>query len=371
MTIDRYSILVLSDIHFGHNINHTENIIQNLRKFFITYKKIILKTRLIIISGDVFDKLLSSNGSDINMALEWLTELLIFCKENIIKLRILEGTPGHDWKQVKLLNTILERLKLDVDFKYIEDIEIEYIEDLNTHILYVPDEYKPTTKEIYTEVLFKLKEKNLTHVDMAVMHGAFDYQLPVFIENTHRPDNYLKIVRGPIIIGHIHNRGSFKRIVTPGSFDALTHSDDNKKGGLLINYEIKSKNFNYKFLDNVNALKFKTIDVRDKDIKVIKRDIFEFNRQSNDRKLFLRLYVNKDSILHKNLLELKDVYTNLNISFKFDKLDETDRSINSKKIVREHTALNRSSILMYIKEKTKEEDKSLSDDIIKEFEENY
>lgn len=118
------SILNLSDIHLGHDVNKTENIILNLKRFFRTYHSQIVKVSIIIISGDVFDRLLSSNGADNLMINKWLAELVVFCSVYNIKLRDLEGTPSHEWKQFKNIYNIIDTLNLNIDFKYMENLEI-------------------------------------------------------------------------------------------------------------------------------------------------------------------------------------------------------------------------------------------------------
>ena len=82
------SYLVLSDIHLGHRHNKTEFIIHNLREFFKDYHTQIKKCRIIFIAGDIFDTLLTTHGDDYLNATEWLTELILYCKHNKIKLRI-------------------------------------------------------------------------------------------------------------------------------------------------------------------------------------------------------------------------------------------------------------------------------------------
>jgi DNA repair exonuclease SbcCD nuclease subunit len=98
------NILNLSDIHLGHDKNKTEDIILNLRRFFKTYNSKLKTLDLLTISGDIFDKLLTTNSADYHLAYEWLTELVLLCKRYGIKLRILEGTPSHDWQQAQPLH---------------------------------------------------------------------------------------------------------------------------------------------------------------------------------------------------------------------------------------------------------------------------
>ena len=111
----KISYLVLSDIHLGHNINTTENIINNLQLYFKDNYKEFSKLDMICIAGDVFDKLLVSSSIDFILSTEWLTELIVFCKQHDIILRILEGTPSHDRNQSKVITSIIKKLNMRID----------------------------------------------------------------------------------------------------------------------------------------------------------------------------------------------------------------------------------------------------------------
>jgi DNA repair exonuclease SbcCD nuclease subunit len=179
------SYLVLSDIHLGHKNNKTEDIVNNLNHYFAKHNQLIKRCDVIFLAGDVFDKLLISSSVEYVVAIQWLSVLAMYCKKNNIKLRILEGTPSHDWKQLKALSTTLEVLNTGIDFKYISTLEIEHIEDLGINVLYIPDEYKHEASETFTDVKELMKSKNLKQVDIAIMHGQFNYQLPIKLESSH------------------------------------------------------------------------------------------------------------------------------------------------------------------------------------------
>jgi hypothetical protein len=342
------NILNLSDIHLGHDKNKTEDIILNLRRFFKTYNSKLKTLDLLTISGDIFDKLLTTNSADYHLAYEWLTELVLLCKRYGIKLRILEGTPSHDWQQAKLLYNIITSLKLDVDFKYFNILDIEYIEDLRINILYIPDEWKPKLSDVYLDAIEKMKEKKLTKVDIIIMHGAFSYQLPEFLDHTHDPELYTKLSYGPIITGHVHNRSFYKNIIIPGSFDSLSHSDDDEdKGGLYINYDTGTKKYKYMYLDNKFALKFFTFDVRDKTIDDVKKLLDKYKKFN---KVNIRFLVGTNSKLNESLLELQLYYPNIDFLIKKEK--QTENKMLVKTTIKKHTAkLDKEFILEYASSK--------------------
>ena len=343
--------LVISDIHLGHDVNKTEDIIQNLNKFFKTYNKDIKLLDMLIISGDIFDQLLPSNGIDMNMIYLWLVDVVKICESYSITLRVLEGTPSHDWKQFKLLYNTLQKLNLNVDMKYFDTLDIEYDEISRKHIMYIPDEWKPTPNEIFQAAKLKLKEYNLKKVDMIIMHGAFSYQLPDFIEHTLDPEKFMTLTDGPIIVGHVHKHSKYKQIVVPGSFDALTHEDDyrkEKKGAVLLTINRDNK-FSVKFLHNRYALKFITIPVEDRTIESITKELDKLN----GTKIRVRLSIDNDSQLTKNLQELRHKYPELHITIKKAKKDKHGDVIN--KVVKklDIIKLDREAIDRYIKDKEK------------------
>jgi len=347
-------ILVLSDIHLGHAKNKTIDIITNLRRFFKTYRKYILTTDIIVISGDIYDKLLPSNSYDFVLINKWLTEVVMFAKEYSIKVRILHGTPSHDFNQPKLAYKFIKGLDIDIDLKYYDILDIEYIEEYNINIMYLPDEWKPTSKEIYRDVKDKLIEHNLSKVDVAIMHGAFNFQLPDFLEDTLEPEDYLNIVNGPIIIGHVHDYRVMDRIYVPGSFDALTHADSNPKGGLIINYDIEHNKITHKFLENRYKLRFRTINVLNKSIDNIKKQLYKINDNKNQ---YVRLLVNKDSTIGVSLNDLKNEFPLLNLSIK-DKDKKKSKDVihlETNKVLNKAIKLNKETIKNYIVDKLEED----------------
>lgn len=310
MKKNRVTYLSLADIHLGHNKVKSSYIIKNLKSFFYKYKKDILISDIIFIFGDTFDRLLSNASEDSIIAYSWLSELLLFCKNNNIKLRILEGTPSHDRKQVKQLTEIIKNLGLEnkVDYKYFDTLDIEYMEDLDLHILYLPDEYRPTAEETLKAVKEKLKEHNLERADIIAMHGAFKYQIPnIDSPAFHDQDVYKDLANYTVNCGHVHNRSNYENILVPGSFERLTFADENdKKGGLLVTLK-KDKGFDYKVLINDNTAIFKTFELEKNKIEDIKKELEELNNLK-DRLVFVRFLGN---MKNETLLEFRELYPNI------------------------------------------------------------
>lgn len=323
MKKSKISYLVLSDIHLGHNINTTENIINSLQLYFKDNYKEFSKLDMICIAGDVFDKLLVSSSIDFILSTEWLTELIVFCKQYDIILRILEGTPSHDRNQSKVITSIIKKLNIELDYKYIDTLYIEHHNRLGIDILYIPDEYKHKAEDTYKEVLELLTERKLKKVDIAFIHGQFHYQLPmVKLDSSHNMEDYLNIVKYYISVGHIHTPSVYERIIAQGSFDRLAHNEEEDKGGVMITLTEKESSF--KFVYNKNAMIFKTYRFDKESIEeitnILDKDLKKMKDKSN-----IRIISNSEEFLFSNIKDLRLRYPNINIKIEKSKNKEENK----------------------------------------------
>ena len=310
MKVSQIRSLCISDIHLGHAKNSTEEIIHNLDVFLNQYnnKKLI---DILFLAGDVFDKMLHFSDKQVNVFTLWAWRLVKFCERNNIKLRVLEGTPYHDRGQSKMFETIAQVSNSHADVKYFDSIYIEHIEDFGIDILYIPDNNDPET---YDHVCNLMESKNLTQVDLAIMHGAFKFQMveKAHTESTHIESDYLSIVKYYIMIGHIHIGRVYERIMSPSSFDRLAHGEEGPKGGVyfVINDDGTMNHF---FIENKLSKIFKSITIRSKDlessIEYIRRQTNKFPSGSH-----IRLKALKDSTIFKAFDEVKSLFPNLKIT---------------------------------------------------------
>ncbi len=251
-------VIGISDIHLFNRRNLTFDIVNNLNKYFIPVLE-TGKIKLLLIAGDLFDRRLQFNHDDTTIAIEWMYHLLSVCKKHNIILRILEGTPSHDWEQSKHFIPACKFYK-NVNVQWINKISIEHIPEINKSILYIPDEATESTEitlGIVKELMYKL---GIDSVDIGCMHGMFKYQMPnidLSEKNYHKEEEYLKIVKGPIIIGHIHKHKPKSRIIPPGSFDRLAFNEEEDKGFIQLDInETDSSIYKKKFIVNKGAKKF-------------------------------------------------------------------------------------------------------------------
>lgn len=263
------SCLTLSDVHLGHIRNPTKEIIANLDSFFSHYtsESDFCKLDIIFIAGDLFDSLLDFSSKETHEILLWLGRLMNFCARFDIKLRILEGTPSHDWKQSFAACSIYKLVEKSFDFKYIDTLHIEYLKDYDAHILYVPDEWTASTDQTLSQVKALMSVMKLRQVDIAVMHGSFSYQLPAAAHSAPKHDEatYLSLVKHFITIGHIHVHSVYERILAQGSFDRLSHNEEEPKGAVQFNIS-ESRGNTFVFIENKGAKIFKTIVLKSKDL---------------------------------------------------------------------------------------------------------
>lgn len=261
--------VALGDIHLGHPDTPTEHILKNLRKCFPNTPD-QRKIDLFFLEGDIFDHLLELNDDNVHLIKRWIHYFLRMCKERDIVVRVLEGTPSHDWKQSKHFVEINENSKIGADVKYIDTLSIEYIERFDIHVLYVPDEWRVSCDDTWLEVVQLLKQHNLDKVDFACMHGAFNYQMPTNVQHKlelHDPERYLSIVRYFIYIGHVHQYNPNGRILPAGSFDRLCHGDEGQKGYI---YTIVSENKQQAFfIPNEDAMTYLSIDCSGMDAELL------------------------------------------------------------------------------------------------------
>jgi DNA repair exonuclease SbcCD nuclease subunit len=304
--------LTISDIHFGNKRNPTTNIIKNLKTWFNNYK-----TRndidFLFIPGDIFDSEMRFSSTDVDAILLWAFTLLEFCAKSNIRVRIVLGTYSHDYNQSKIFGMIADIAKLPVDYKYITKLEIEIVEDLNLSILYIPDEWRSDNRVTLTEVKELMQSYGLEQVDIAMMHGAFDYQLPVDDKSaTHDKEEYEKLVKYYINIGHVHNFSTNGKIVAQGSFDRLVHGDEGKKGGTLtVIRPDGSKEF--VFIENKDAMLFKTVAVKyndlDRSVEQIRKYLSTLPDGSN-----LRVQAKKDHPIFSVLGEISKEFPFIRIT---------------------------------------------------------
>jgi DNA repair exonuclease SbcCD nuclease subunit len=336
-TTDEFRLAVLSDIHLGSKRNKTEDIIYNLKRAFPDTQE-TAELDMVVFCGDIFDRLLEYPDEDVTHINIWIFEFLHLCSKNNIVVRILEGTPSHDRFQSEIFNTIKHISSLDVDLKYFKALDIEYIARFDKTFLYVPDEWEVTTDKTLEDVKSLMKAKNLTQVDFALMHGNFDYQLGAHIKKIprHNSDEYLKLVKYYIFIGHIHIFSSKDRIIAQGSFDRLAHGEEGPKGHVraVITHDDEKEFF---FCENKLARIYKTF----KCYKYTLEETLDYLRKKVSKlpsKSCVRVEADRDHPIFSNMNQLVAMYPTI-VWLKLLKSNDVEDEIINTDEVEEYTQI--------------------------------
>lgn len=311
---------VFSDIHLGHLKTPTEHIIKSFKDSILIEEN--KKLDVFFIAGDLFDRLLDLNSKEVYYIIEFFNYLLNYCYENDILLRVLEGTPGHDWQQSSILVKINDIRKHKCDLKYFKVLDIEYIERFNKYVLYIPDEWTNSHNELEKQIKEKLNFYSISQVDIAILHGQFKYQLAGKNYNGFyfKEEYFLKLVKGYIHVGHYHMYTTFDRILANGSLERLAHGEEHPKGYIIVNDD------KYTFVENKNSYTYATLNItKATTIEKLDKLIHRYSKNS-----YIRLLLNKDHPFNINFNEIKLRYLDYHL----------------KKVIKEH--ISESNSLTYI-----------------------
>lgn len=314
MKNSKLKALVFSDVHLYHDRTKTSHIVRGLLKA-LPDTEALREIDIIFISGDLFDHEVFMPNTDTRIVINFVYHLLNLCVKYDIVLRILEGTPSHDWKQSKLITDINDNLPEPADVKHAMVLSIEHIERFGIDVLYVPDEWGTGCANTYLEVKELLDKHNLEKVDFAIMHGCFNYQFPVNLvgkPDVHDEQSYLDITRYLIIIGHYHTPSIFERIYVPGSFDRLKHGEEEAKGHLEFTV-FDTGAYDVKFIENENAMIYKTMDCSDTPVSEVIRHVSRFLNGLTEE-CFIRILANKEDAIYSGMRELKQTFPNVNFN---------------------------------------------------------
>lgn len=248
----------LADLHFG--ITNTAHLYDEASEIILgKLKKDMVD--IVIVAGDYFDKELV--GSHKYYATKFFAELSTFCNDNNISLRMVKGTKSHDQNQLNGFFGATNILLPDLDFKIINTVEDETLRGLR--ILYIPEEELLDQDEYYEE--YKNKE-----YDVIAGHGTFDFvpasQFLMSNNNKEKlasPVHLTKewdsvIPKGFLVFGHIHNGPSHNnKYFYTGSFSRWKYGEEEKKGFLISETNLETKEYTMEFVENTMAPKYNTV----------------------------------------------------------------------------------------------------------------
>lgn len=312
----------ISDIHLAHPRTNTYHIIANLRKAFPDDEQ-TGKLDVLFFAGDVFDRLMSLPQDEVDAIQEWIGDLLRICAKRNILVRVLEGTPSHDWRQSKQFVNVNNTLDNPANLRYVDTLSIEVIAELdNLSVLYVPDEWNADASVTWTQVQELMSIHGLDKVDVGCMHGSFDYQLPIESTKNHNSEAYLSLVRHFIGIGHVHIRteralSAYSSVIlAQGSFDRLSHGEEAAKGHYRACIS-PAGNYHW-FVENTDARIYKTLDCREQVIEET-IDLLSQYEHEPDQSSF-RLLIQRGGTVHHGLKDLRKRFPQFRLTTQLDEL---------------------------------------------------
>ena len=274
-TSSEFYIATTSDVHMGHPRVPTQKTYDCIRKAFPDNKE-TAKLDMLVIAGDFYDRLLNLSQDDVEETDVAIIYLLRLAAKHDIVLSVLKGTPSHDWDQSARFVFFNEKFDIGAKLYYFDQLCIHHFEEFNMDFLFVPDEWTNSTEKTLKQVRQKLAERGLEKVDYGIMHGAFDYQLPMVAPALkHDSQAYLELVRYLIFIGHIHTHSRFDRIIVPSSLNRLAQGEEGPKGH--VRAKVRSEtDYEVIFVENKDATIFKTIQCGSLDLQEAYARVDEF-----------------------------------------------------------------------------------------------
>lgn len=313
-------LLDVSDVHLFNNNTPVTHIMDTLDKHVFN-PKVLLEVDVVAISGDLFDKWVKLVMG--GLFFEWARRVLHVLKDTNTALRILEGTPSHDWKQAQFIMDINRIAEINADVHYITELSIVDDPILGT-VCYIPDECRPSPDKITRDVEEMMKTRGISQVDFIISHGFFDFQLPPHHTSGMDSVRLSQLTKHLIINGHDHRKKSYLKVRVPGSWDRIAHGEEGDKGGIVIDFN--DKECREYFLPNPDAypyVKFNYLNLSDEEVLVqVDKDL------NSVLSGYIRFELNDETALKGYFSDLiKKEKANVDVVYKSTKVEELEDTV--------------------------------------------
>lgn len=257
-------VVAAGDFHFGNPRLQGEDLYHRLRIYLYPELE---HAQLLLLTGDIYNQLVTVSSNANYYVFRFIRDIFAISAQTGMQIRILHGTYSHDRDQVRSLGSLaFEKTRV----KVINNIEGEVLTDwLPTpseplKILYVPDnlQYKNSDevvehiKDVYTCL-------GWDKADLILGHGAFAHALNCAAEHmppcTYTIEQFKPLVTdtGIIVMGHIHTPSHRANVYYCGSFDRMSHGEEENKGFYV--FTRKDDRWSSRFCVNKESYKFITI----------------------------------------------------------------------------------------------------------------
>lgn len=244
------SALIISDVHVLPKTIPNYHIVESIRQMLTLDR--LMRVDALFITGDFWDRLINAVEmvSEYDEAIDVVVEILEVCKAAKTVLRVVKGTPFHDWDQSQWFVRMNKLADIGADVRYFDDVHLEKDPTLGVWIAYIPDAIRPDPKQVYDELVELMKTLGCDKIDYILAHGFFDFQ------NTYGAPAYdtvafSEIVRYGIFCGHDHGFKQSLKVTVPGSFERLSHGDECPKG--ILESRVIHGVHHVTFIENKNA----------------------------------------------------------------------------------------------------------------------
>lgn len=247
----------IADIHFGSIDPKVQYDILNEQFLQKIYK---LKLDLVSINGDLFDHKFMSNSDVVMYAMEFVDNLVRYCRSTGCTLILLHGTMSHDANQLKLFYRYLN--DPSVDIRIIEEARFEDVKDKK--ILCIPEMYNRGA-EYYNTLLY-----DNGYFDGCVLHGTIvgsiygkeQEDLNSDREPVFSIRNFL-MCKGPIVCGHVHVAQCLKNdIYYTGSPIRDRFGEEQPKGFSILLHDLDTREY-YMHFEEIKSFRYDTVNLDD------------------------------------------------------------------------------------------------------------
>jgi len=302
--------LHIADIHFGKK--NDQKLYNDLKNNFLDNIPEIIKEYghldLIVIEGDLFDRVIKMTEISSNYVLKFITELCELSAKYNFYVRLIQGTKSHDNNQLNNFNHLEVKYPLFKMFKTV-NTEILEFEDYDYQILYLPEEY-PENYSKYYKPYFTHED----NYDMILGHGMIDFV--AFTgneedkkkikrnESVHSVDNLLRFCNYFCIFGHIHDFKNYKdldKVFYVGSFERFSFLDQEDKGYLLTRIDPETDETEAIFYENENASTYNVLNLSEYEFENTE-DKLAFIEEEKKKCDYLKVIIDKDEN-NKDLLK--------------------------------------------------------------------
>ncbi|UAJ17029.1 hypothetical protein UFVDC4_00102 [Staphylococcus phage vB_SauM-UFV_DC4] len=263
---NEFKTVVIADIHYGKK--NPKKLSEELDKYFLKYIKDNDDIDMVVISGDLFDRVIRFNEPAGKEVLEFMDTMFELSKDKNFLLRLIKGTKTHDFNQLDVFNQ--NELEYD-NFKIINSLESELIKHngKEVNVLYIPEEYPDDKKEFYNELLYSVEDNTYDNI---FGHGMIDFvtfvpdeddsENPVKSAPILEAKELMRVTKGVSVYGHIHDYHEYKdKVYYTGSYSRYSFKDTEDKGFLVVTNDLDTDNYNVELIENEEAPTYVTINM--------------------------------------------------------------------------------------------------------------